>query len=79
MAVVSTAVPIVAFFAGLARVGPSAAAILSSFEPVVTVALAYLVFSEVLSGVQIAGAALVLGAAVLLASPARRAIPAPPT
>ena len=79
MAVLSTAVPIVAFFAGLARVGPSAAAILSSFEPVVTVALAYLVFSEVLSGVQIAGAALVLGAAVLLASPSRRAIPVPPT
>ena len=78
IAVVSTALPIVAFFAGLARVGPSAAAILSSFEPVVTVALAYLAFNEILSGVQIAGAALVLGAAVLIASPTRTASPVPP-
>ena len=78
IAVVSTAMPIVAFFAGLSRVGPSTAAILSTLEPVVTVALAYLAFSEVLSGVQLAGAALVLGAAVLLAAPARRGSPAPP-
>ena len=76
IAVVSTALPIVAFFAGLARVGPSTAAILSTFEPVVTVALAYLAFSEVLSGIQLAGAALVLGAAVLLAAPV--GAPAPP-
>ena len=68
IAVCSTAVPIVAFFAGLARVGPSTAAILSSAEPVVTVVLAYLAFSEVLSVVQLAGASLVLGAAVLLAT-----------
>jgi drug/metabolite transporter (DMT)-like permease len=78
IAVVSTALPIVAFFAGLARVGPSAAAIFSTFEPVVTVTLAYLAFSEVLSGVQLAGAVLVLGAAVLLASPTRAAGPVPP-
>ena len=58
--------------------GPSTAAILSSFEPVVTVTLAYLAFSEILSGVQLAGATLVLGAAVLLASPTRIAASAPP-
>ena len=78
IALVSTALPIVAFFAGLARVGPSTAAILSSFEPVVTVGLAYLAFSEILSAVQLAGAVLVLGAAVLLASPTRAGTPAPP-
>lgn len=71
IAPISTALPIVLFFAGLARVGPSSAAILSSAEPVVTVVLAYLAFDEVLSGVQLVGAALVLGAAVLLAAPAR--------
>lgn len=71
IAPISTALPIVLFFAGLARVGPSAAAILSSAEPVVTVVLAYLAFDEVLSGVQLLGAALVLGAAVMLAAPAR--------
>lgn len=67
IAVVSTALPIATFFAGLARVGPSAAAILSTLEPVVTVGLAYLVFAETLSAVQLAGAVLVLSAAVLLA------------
>lgn len=77
LAPVSTAMPIVLFFAGLARVGPSSAAILSSAEPVVTVVLAYLVFDEILSGAQLFGAALVLGAAVLLAAPART--PAPET
>ena len=78
IAVVSTALPIVAFFAGLARVGPSAAAILSSFEPVVTVVLAALVFAEALTGVQLAGAALVLAAAVLLAARGRPPAVAPP-
>jgi drug/metabolite transporter (DMT)-like permease len=68
IAVVSTVVPIVTFFAGLARVGPSTASILSTLEPVVTVVLAYLAFSERLSAVQLAGATLVLGAAVLLTS-----------
>lgn len=78
MAVVSTTVAIVAFFAGLARVGPSAAAILSTFEPVVTVALAFAVFGEQLSPLQLCGAALVLAAAVLLSAPRRVAEPVPP-
>jgi drug/metabolite transporter (DMT)-like permease len=78
IALVSTALPIVTFFAGLARVGPSAASILSTFEPVVTVGLAYLAFSERLSALQLGGALLVLAAAVLLATPAgsRERVPA---
>jgi drug/metabolite transporter (DMT)-like permease len=66
MALVSTVVAVSAFFAGLKRVGPSEAAILSTFEPVVTVALAYAVLSERLAPAQLAGGALVLGAVVLL-------------
>jgi drug/metabolite transporter (DMT)-like permease len=79
IAVVSTALPISTFFAGLARVGPSTASILSTFEPIVTVALAYLAFSERLSLLQLGGAALVVAAAVMLAAPARAAKPVPPT
>jgi drug/metabolite transporter (DMT)-like permease len=79
VAVVSTAMPIAAFFAGLARVGPSTASILSTFEPVVTVTLAYLAFGERLSLVQLGGAALVLAAAVMLAAPSRAPETAPPT
>ncbi len=77
IAVVSTAVAIIAFFAGLSRVGPTTASILSTFEPVVTIALAALVFGEALTPVQGLGAALVLGAVVLLAAPGRRRAPAP--
>jgi drug/metabolite transporter (DMT)-like permease len=66
IAVVSTVVAMLAFFAGLERTGPSAAAMLSTFEPVVTTALAALAFGETLSPVQITGGALVLTTAVLL-------------
>ena len=67
IALVSTVVAIVAFFAGLKRVGPVAAAIGSTLEPVVTVALAWIVLAESMSAIQLAGGALVLAAAVLLA------------
>jgi drug/metabolite transporter (DMT)-like permease len=67
VAVVSTVVAIVAFFAGLKRVGPAVASIASTLEPVVTVALAWVVLGESLSAIQIAGGALVLAAAVSLA------------
>ena len=54
------------FFAGLRRVGPSSAAILSTLEPPVTVLLAFLAFGEALTAVQLAGGALVLAAVVVL-------------
>jgi drug/metabolite transporter (DMT)-like permease len=75
IALVSTVVAVSTFFAGLRRVGPSEAAILSTFEPVVTVALAFAVLGEHLTPGQLAGGALVLAAVVLLQLPARRAAP----
>ena len=66
LAVVSTVGAVSMFFAGLRRVGPTAASILSTLEPVVTVVLAYLVFAETLGPVQILGGALVLGAVFVL-------------
>jgi drug/metabolite transporter (DMT)-like permease len=66
IALVSTVTAIVAFFGGLARVGPSTASILSTFEPVVTVSLAAAAFGETLAPVQVLGGALVLGAVVML-------------
>jgi drug/metabolite transporter (DMT)-like permease len=66
IAAVSTVSAIVLFFAGLRRVGPSMAAILSTLEPPVTVGLAFLVFGESLTAVQLAGGLLVLGAIVAL-------------
>ena len=77
LAIVSTVTPITLFFAGLRRVGPSTAAILSTLEPPTTVALAFIVFGESLTGIQLAGAALVLGAAVSLNLRPRRAAAEP--
>jgi len=73
IALVSTVFAILTFFAGLERVGPSAAAILSVFEPVVTVALAAVAFGESLAPIQFAGGALVLVAVVVMQWPARGA------
>jgi drug/metabolite transporter (DMT)-like permease len=60
IAVISTVGAVGLFFAGLRRVGPTAASILSTVEPLVTVGLAFLVFGESLSATQLAGGALVL-------------------
>ena len=58
------------FVAGLRRVGPSAASILSTLEPVTTVVLAFLVFGEALGPVQLAGGALVLAPVLAVRAPA---------
>ena len=78
LAIVSTVGAITLFFAGLRRVGPSMAAILSTLEPLTTVALAYLAFGETLTALQLGGGMLVVGAVLLLnARLPRRAAAAP--
>jgi drug/metabolite transporter (DMT)-like permease len=72
IAVVSTVLAMAAFFAGLRRTSPSTAAILSTFEPVVTTGLAALAFGESLTPVQLAGGLLVLSSAVVLQMPSRK-------
>lgn len=71
LALCATVIPVVTFFAGLRRVGPSNASILSTCEPPITVVLAALVFGEHLGPLQLAGGALVLSAVVLLQSAVR--------
>jgi drug/metabolite transporter (DMT)-like permease len=68
IAVVSTVGAVSLFFAGLKRVGPTTASILSTAEPVTTVVLAFLAFGETLGAVQLAGGALVLGAVLVLST-----------
>jgi drug/metabolite transporter (DMT)-like permease len=72
LAIVSTVGAIGLFFAGLRRVGPTAASILSTLEPVVTVALAFVVFGESLGPGQLAGGGLVLAAVLAVRVPAGR-------
>ncbi|MCJ7676643.1 MAG: DMT family transporter [Anaerolineales bacterium] len=71
--VFSTILPLATFFAGMRRVGPTAASLLSTLEPVFTILLAALILHETLTRSQWAGGALILGAVVLLNLPARRA------
>ena len=66
LAVVSTVGAIGLFFAGLRQVGPTAASILSTLEPVVTVALAFVAFGESLGLAQLAGGALVIAAVLAI-------------
>jgi drug/metabolite transporter (DMT)-like permease len=69
IAVFSTVGAVGLFFAGLRRVGPTAASILSTLEPVVTVVLAFLVFGDSLGPVPLAGGALVLAAVLAVRVP----------
>jgi len=72
IALVSTVAAITLFFAGLSRVGPTSASILSTFEPVVTVVFAAAVLAEHLAPIQLAGGALVLTAVLVLRVGSRR-------
>jgi len=64
--IVSTVLAVLAFFAGLKRTGASTASILSTFEPVVSTALAALILGELLTPIQLLGAVLVLSAAIIV-------------
>jgi drug/metabolite transporter (DMT)-like permease len=66
LAVFPTMLAISLFLAGLPRVGASRAALLSTWEPVVTVALAVIVLGDRLSLVQVLGGVLVLVAVIVV-------------
>lgn len=68
---VAGAIAMAAFYAGVRRIGGARAALISTVEPVYTIFMAMLLFGERLTGVQIVGGALVIGA-VILAETGRR-------
>ena len=63
---VATVIPVVAFLAGLERIGPTNASMLSTLEPVVTVLLAAWIFDERLKAIVMLGGGLILVAVLLL-------------
>jgi drug/metabolite transporter (DMT)-like permease len=67
IALISTVIAIITFFAGLKRVGPTNASMLSTFEPVTTVVLAGVVFGEEIGFMRVVGGVLILIAVILLA------------
>lgn len=79
LAVGSTVLPLTAFLAGMERLGAGRAAIVSTLEPPITVALAFVAFGEKLAPLQLAGGLLVVGAVVVLHArlASRRRVSAP--
>lgn len=75
---VPTLAAITLFLSALPRVGAGRAAVISTWEPVVTVGLAVALFGDRLSATQVLGAVLVLGAVVVLQLPAATPVPRPP-
>lgn len=73
IALVCTVVALTTFFAGMERVGPTSASMISTLEPVVTVSAAALFLGEPLSVLNLAGGGLILGSLFILISGPKRA------
>ncbi|HEX9043622.1 MAG TPA: DMT family transporter [Candidatus Limnocylindrales bacterium] len=73
IAILTTFVAIVGFTEGSRRIGAAEASLISTIEPVWTIALAALLLGESLTPVQLAGGALILGGVILAQTGRRRA------
>lgn len=76
LALFSTVIAITALAAGTARVGPSTATILATFEPVVATVLAVAILDERLAVIQVVGGLFVVASVVIVS--VRRAAPRRP-
>jgi len=65
-ALVATVLAVLLFFAGIERLGPSRASIISTLEPVGTAALSALLYGERLGVWQVAGGVIILGSIIWL-------------
>ncbi len=72
LTVISTVLPILTMFAGIARIGASNAAIVSTIEPLITIALASVILHEKAAALQYFGGLLILISVVLLQLVMRR-------
>jgi drug/metabolite transporter (DMT)-like permease len=75
--VFATVIPVVTFLAGLERIGPTNASLLSTLEPVVTVLLAWWLFGDQLGTITLVGGALILAAVVVLTRSEMKSVPPP--
>jgi drug/metabolite transporter (DMT)-like permease len=74
---IATVIPVVTFLAGLKRIGPTNASMLSTLEPVVTVILSAVLFSETLKPLTLIGGGMILLAVIWLTRSELRQSPAP--
>jgi drug/metabolite transporter (DMT)-like permease len=75
LALIPTMIAITTFLAGLPRVGAARASLLSTWEPVVTVILAVIIFSDRFTFIQALGGVLILAAVVMQAGREGRTAP----
>lgn len=66
VAILSTVIPAFTFLAGVQKLGAPRASIISTVEPVITLALAFALLGETFTPVQMLGGALILASPVLL-------------
>jgi drug/metabolite transporter (DMT)-like permease len=66
-------IAIIALFAGLERLGAPVSSVVSTIEPVITIALAWLFLQERMGAVQLLGGAVIVIAAALFARQPRTA------
>ena len=66
LAIIPTLIGLLSLFKALEYLGASKSAIISSFEPVVTLILAYLIIGDRITGVQLIGGALILSGVFLV-------------
>lgn len=72
IAIFSTLLAILGFFKGLEKLGAADASTLSTFEPLITIALAFVVLGEAVTLPQLAGGALILATVIYLARHGRQ-------
>ena len=65
--IIATVLAMGFFFAGVSRIGPGESAVLSTIEPVVSIAVGVTALHEELTAVRFVGALLVLGGVALMA------------
>jgi drug/metabolite transporter (DMT)-like permease len=74
LVLLATVLPVTAFLAGIGRIGPTNASMLSTVEPVVTLLLAQFLLGETISAVTWVGGGLILVAVLLLTRGALRPV-----
>lgn len=67
VALIANLIGMVSFKAGIKSIGPSTAAILSTFEPITSLILGILIFREILSWYHIVGCILIITSATIVA------------
>ena len=77
LALFSTVIAITALAAGTARVGPSTATVLATFEPLVATVLAVTILDETLTAWQMTGGALVVASVLIVSVDGPAAMPEP--